>query len=131
MNWRTSTMDERSKGTRDDDRREDVARLPRKLEARYVNPHRYEAEIRRHYEIRQARLKVVCTTKTPHGQVIDWVPRESQLRRGQSLAAPPPLCHQTHEASAERADRRVRFELEDPKLDRGPEGTVPVLRKNL
>lgn len=125
------TTNERSTDIHDDARREDVARLPRKLETRYVNSHRYEVEIRRYYEDRLARMNIVRTTKSPHGQVIDWIPRESQLRRGQGLAAPPPCCNQQHEVIAERPDRRVRFELEDPKVDRGPEGTVPVLRKNL
>ena len=114
-----------------DSRREDVRELPRKLDARYVDEKRHEVEIRRYFENRLARLEVVCTTRTPHGQVIDWIPRESQRRRGQMLAEPPPGAYQAPAASKAQPDRRVRFELEDPKVERGPEGTVPVLRKNL
>lgn len=111
-------------------RRENVERLARKLGERNDH-HRYEAEIRRYFENRQARLQVVRTTRTPHGQIIDWIPRESQLPRGERIAEPPPHCNGEHLSSDERPDRRVRFELEDEKAERGPEGTVPVLRKNL
>src|SRR5882672_8004558 len=114
-----------------DSRREDICKLPRKLDARVVDHRRHEAEIRRYFENRLARLQVACTTRTPYGQVIDWIPRESQLKRGQTLAEPPPGTHDAPAVNKERPDRLVRFELEDPKVERGPEGTVPVLRKNL
>ncbi|QPF72252.1 neprosin family prolyl endopeptidase [Roseateles sp. DAIF2] len=105
--------------------------MARKLDARRIDEHRHEAEIRRYFKNRQARMHIVSTTRTPHGQVIDWIPRKSQLRRAERLAEPPPHWHGTHSASDKRPDRRVRFELEDPEIERGPEGTVPVLRKNL
>jgi hypothetical protein len=114
-----------------DSRREDIRKLPRKLDARVIDHGRHEAEIRRYFENRLALLQVACTTRTPHGQVIDWIPRESQLKRGQTLAEPPPGAYQAPAVNKERPDRLVRFELEDPKVERGPEGTVPVLRKNL
>jgi hypothetical protein len=111
--------------------REDVRNLKRKLEARHLDSRRYEAEIRRYFENRLARMEIVRTTKTPHGQVIDWIPRESQLRRGERPAEPPPFAYKAPAASKERPHRLVQFELEDAKVERGPEGTVPVLRKNL
>jgi hypothetical protein len=117
--------------SRDNEKREDVARLSRKPDAISINTHLYESEIRRHFENRIERMNIIRTTKTPHGQVIDWIPRDSQLRHGQKVAAPPPLSHQSHPEYSDRPDHRVHFELEDPKVDRGPEGTVPVLRKNL
>lgn len=76
-------------------------------------------------------MQIVRTTKTPHGQVIDWVPRESQLRRGERLAEPPPFVYEAPTVSRERPDRLVQFELENLGVERGPEGTVPVLRKDL
>jgi hypothetical protein len=111
--------------------REDVHNLKRKLKARHVDWHRYEAEIRRYFENRLARMEIALTTKTPHGQVIDWIRRESQLRRGERLAEPPSSAYKPPAVSSKRRDRLVQFELEDPRVERGPEGTVPVLRKNL
>ena len=110
---------------------EDVHNLKRKLQARHLDSRRYEAEIRRYFENRLARMEIVRTTKTPQGQVIDWIRRESQLRRGERLAEPPPFAYNAPAASKERPDRLVQFELEDAKTERGPEGTVPVLRTNL
>jgi hypothetical protein len=112
-------------------RRDNLERMARKLDARCIDVHRHEAEIRRYFQNRLERMHIVRTTRTPHGQTIDWIPRESQLRRGERMADPPPSCHEAHALSAERPDRRVIFELEDPKVEHGPEGTVPVLRKNL
>jgi len=111
--------------------REDVHNLKRKLRARHVDWRRYEAEIRHYFENRLTRMQIVRTTKTPHGQVIDWVPRESQLRRGERLAEPPPFVYEAPTVSRERPDRLVQFELENLGVERGPEGTVPVLRKDL
>jgi hypothetical protein len=119
------------KNIRGESAREDVHNLKRKLDARHVDSRRYEEEIRRYFENRLAQRQVVCTTKTPHGQVIDWIPRESQLRRGKRLAESPPFAYEPPALSRERPARLVQFELEDPKVERGPEGTVPILRKNL
>ncbi|MFJ9370472.1 neprosin family prolyl endopeptidase [Nocardia sp. NPDC101769] len=73
----------------------------------------------------------VATTTTAGGRLIDWVPIESQVPGGQ-VATPPP-------APADSGPRRttapfpgelgaVAFELQDPNAERGPEGTVPILR---
>jgi len=110
--------------------REDIRKLARKLNARARDPKRHEAEIRRYFEDRLARLEIVCTSRTPHGQVIDWIPRESQLRGAQKVAEPPPSAYR-FKSDKERPDKLAPFELEDPKVERGPKGTVPILRKNL
>lgn len=114
----------------EDSGKEDIHNLARKLKARTHDPKRHEVEIRRYFDSRLARLDIVRTTRTPHGQVIDWIPRESQLRPEHKLAEPPPAEYR-HRSDEERPDRLARFELEDPKVERGPEGTVPILRKNL
>jgi hypothetical protein len=92
-------------------------------------------EIVQYFDARRRRLKVVKTTRTPRGQVLDWVPVESQVADGNIATAPPrsveadvtgPLP-----AGASAEAGRVSFELEDPAVERGPAGTVPVVRKPL
>jgi hypothetical protein len=114
-----------------DDKREDVRSLKRKVESRYIDVRKNEAEITKYFENRLERMKIVCTTETPHGQTIDWIPIDSQLKKGQKIAEPPSSGCKLIPPRGERADKLVRFELEDPKVKRGPSGTVPVLRKNL
>jgi hypothetical protein len=43
-----------------------------------------------YFEERQKRLRVVKTTYTPQGQVLDWIPVESQHPRGEIASPPPP-----------------------------------------
>jgi hypothetical protein len=114
-----------------DSEREDVFDLPRKLDGRVVDHRHHEKEIRQYFDARHARLEIVCTTNTPLGQIIDWIPIGSQLKDGTQLAEAPPLGDLAFPDPTEGRDRWVRFELENPKVERGPEGTVPVLRKNL
>jgi len=75
---------------------------------------------------------VIKTTKTPSGQILDWIKIESQLPTGQ-VASPPPEIDQLVYARGKLKDQLVKFELEatKSKVERGPEGTVPVLRKDL
>ena len=89
----------------------------------------FEKEIRHYFEERHRRLEIVTTTRTPSGQVLDWVPIESQLKSGK-IASPPP----NGKIDIPRGKRRAaltKFELEHPAAKRGPEGTVPILRKDL
>jgi hypothetical protein len=86
----------------------------------------YRDAILAHFEKRRRALDVVATTKLPDGQVIDWVPRESQVRGG-VIAAPP----DENVVLSLRGSRRAR--LAEPALARrdarhGPEGTVPIAR---
>jgi ribosomal protein L18 len=59
-------------------------RPPRRREPRLSARVRklYRDAIEAHFEKRRRRLDVVATTRTPHGQIIDWVPIESQVRGG-------------------------------------------------
>lgn len=82
-------------------------------------------------EARQSALKIVKTTKTPGGQTVDWIPIESQVAKGK-IASPPPA----HVLPARVQDSRrpvtpVTFDLDDPKVERGPARTVPVVRPDL
>jgi hypothetical protein len=70
---------------------------------------------------------VVKTTKTPSGRLLDWIPIESQVAGGK-IATPPPSLPTYRSASAATTSKGPRFELDDPALERGPQGTVPVLR---
>jgi hypothetical protein len=111
-------------------RSEDVRNLARKPRNVIVDERKYEEQIRSYFENRLARLEIKKTTETPHGQIIDWIPIESQLERGAKVAAPPPGGY-SFPTSKERTDKLGHFELEDSKIERGPVGTVPVLRQNL
>ncbi len=81
---------------------------------------------------RQASLKIVKTTATPSGQTIDWVPIESQHPSGKIATAPPAelarVVAPEHRAKASsfKLDR-----LDDPRIERGPAGTVPILRPDI
>ena len=83
----------------------------------------YEKEIRQHFEDMRKSMKIVATTNTPMGQTVDWIPRESQG----NVASPPPALQVKPGGSVTLATP----ELEMEGAERGPEGTVPVLRKNL
>lgn len=93
--------------------------------------------IREHLKQRQSRLEVVSTTKTPLGQVVDWVPAERVAPAGR-IADPPDEDGPDRGVSPEgpadgdeiRPAELVRFELEDERAERGPAGTVPVVRRN-
>jgi Neprosin len=84
-------------------------------------------EIAAWYQDRERRLKVVHTTTTPSGQTLDWIPIESQVPDGK-IATPPPAPDAT---PLDDRTKPVEFELENPNAERGPAGTVPVVRVNL
>jgi len=73
---------------------------------------------------RQVSLKIVKTTTTPSGQTIDWVPIESQHPSGKIATAPPAVA-------LEYRAKASSFELDDPRIERGPAGTVPILRPDI
>jgi hypothetical protein len=89
------------------------------------------SELSQFLETRQSSLKIVKTTTTPSGQILDWIPAESQVPNGK-VASPPPA-----DSMAPRADdktkpvKAVTFELDDPSVERGPAGTVPLVRLDL
>lgn len=92
------------------------------------SPYGARAEVVEYLEARWARRRVVATTRTPSGQVVDWVPRESLA---DEIAEPPEEVERPGELDGEWRDERVPFELELPGAEVGPEGTVPLLRVDL
>src|SRR5580658_6963963 len=89
------------------------------------------SELSQFLETRQSLLKIVKTTTTPSGQILDWIPVESQVADGK-IASPPPA-----NSMPARADDKLKpvkaagFELDDPAVERGPTGTVPLVRPDL
>jgi hypothetical protein len=91
---------------------------------------RYRGSVAAYFEERRQRLDVVATTETPRGQVLDWIPVDSQ-HAGEIAAPPPAMAQPSGIRHPERPTRAARFELDDDTAARGPAGTVPVLRKDL
>jgi hypothetical protein len=96
------------------------------IDQRQLNPELY------HWlESRQSELKIAKTTKTPSGQILDWVPIESQHPAGR-IASPPPVHPMpVHGEDHLRPVKAVSFELDDPAIERGPAGTIPIVRPDL
>jgi hypothetical protein len=126
---------------RDDDR-EGEDRPDRPIDPDRANRLRAERldDIHQYFRNRQARRKTVAVTQTPLGQVLEWIPIESQVQRGR-IATPPdeggldlsriterPADHLTGET---RPVQLLPFELTREGAERGPEGTVPVVRRSL
>ncbi len=119
------------KAQRNDEESEDVSHPKRPIEKIKLTE-REKKQLRDYFEDRAARWRrqVVVTTRTPGGQTLDWVPIESQIRRGK-IAQPPPQRELKDEARGGRKPKLTTFELERPDAKHGPEGTVPVLRKDI
>ena len=92
-------------------------------------------ELARYIEERAQRRDIVATTRTPSGQVIDWVPVESQVP-GRQIATPPPAPRDEPQRGPRpdrlpegvRQEAAAEFELQGQGIDLGPEGTVPIVR---
>jgi hypothetical protein len=93
-----------------------------------MDPKRLNPELHDWLQRRQQNLKIVKTTKTPSGQSLDWIPIESQDRRGKIASPPAKAFLPSHRADATRPLQLARFELDDPSIERGPSGTVPIVR---
>jgi hypothetical protein len=87
------------------------------------------AELAEYFQARRQRLDVLATTTTPSGQTIDWIRRESQTPDGE-IAEPPPVP-QPILSDRERPEELGLFELEEPGVEHGPPGTVPIMQKRL
>jgi Neprosin len=97
-------------------------------------------EIRQYFRDRQARRKPVRVTRTPLGQVLDWIPIESQVRDGR-VADPPDaggldlteiVKHPADDHSREtRQVELLPFELLHERAERGPHGTVPIVQRDV
>ncbi len=68
---------------------------------------RNRREITEYFDRRRARLSVVATTETPRGQLIDWVPIESQ-GEGEAIARPPSVEPEPSTLRRWADDRRTR-----------------------
>jgi Neprosin len=86
-------------------------------------------EVARHFEAQLRQRAIVATTRTPSGQILDWVPIESQVPGG-VIATPPPAPDSPARAAGESVTL-AGFELDDERVDRGPAGSVPIVRKDL
>lgn len=71
-------------------------------------------------------LKIVKTTCTASGQIIDWIPIESQA---QEICTPPPVM-KNHKPDSERPAKHPLSDLQLPDAEHGPKGTVPIPRPN-
>jgi Neprosin len=111
--------------------RENIRRLKRDVPRVEVNVKRFKEEITAHFQAQQHALEIVKTTRTASGQRLDWVPIESQLPRGKKIATPPSEDIPARMSAGKRAVQPVKFELEHDYNARGPDGTVPILRRDL
>ena len=93
--------------------------------------------IRKYFEERQQRRKIVATTVTASGQIIDWIRPETQTVEGVIARAPG---DRPEERAPEQAtlpikevqrtgvDQIAYTEVQSQEKARGPSGTVPIVR---
>jgi len=98
--------------------------------------------IRKYFEERQQRRKIVATTVTASGQIIDWIRPESQTADG-VIAKLPDVKGEEKAPSREQetlpikqvaktgADLISHTEVQTQERARGPVGTVPIVRFNV
>lgn len=86
-------------------------------------------EIISHFRERVRRRTIIATTRTPSGQILDWIPVESQVQGG-GVAAPPPATDEPSPALRD-SEAQASFELQEERTEHGPTGSVPVVRKDL
>jgi hypothetical protein len=117
---------------RNDEKKENRLQERRRLARPPIDYERNRLDITRYFIARLERLKVVKTTVTPRGQTLDWIPIESQHPQGDIASPPPPAPEETATGHvSERHDHVAHGELEAADIERGPKGTVPVMRKKL
>jgi hypothetical protein len=86
-------------------------------------PGKFRAEYDAYLKDHLGRLDIRATTVTPSGQTIDWIPLHSQGE----ICAPPPLP-KPHKPDPRRPAKPTKTELQLEGVERGPEGTVPLVR---
>jgi hypothetical protein len=111
-----------------DDKESNVSAYPRAIRPVHIDHERFHKETVDYFTARRSHLKVVHTTRTRRGQIIDWIPIESQHPRG-LIASPPPTFERLDTHLQHQPEWHPKAELED--CERGPSGTVPVIRKRL
>jgi hypothetical protein len=84
---------------------------------------RAHKEVIHYYEQRAKSLDIVKTTHTRSGQIVDWIPIESQVPDGK-IATPSAPQGRTKQ----RPNPFAVPAAFDTFVEEGPEGTVPVLR---
>lgn len=114
-----------------EERRENRRPTRRKGTETKIDKKKFREELTEYFQARRRRLEIVKTTRTPSGQILDWVPIKSQLRTGAKLASPPSESVSLQLGSGRRRVKPVRFELEDSRVSLGPEGTVPIPRRDI
>src|SRR5207253_11328720 len=72
-----------------DESKENVAAYPNPAPRPRVDHDAFRAEITEYFTRRRARLRIVKTTPTARGQLIDWIPIESQHPNGIVASAAP------------------------------------------
>ena len=92
-------------------------------------------EIREYLRTRQAKRRVIKTTRTQQGQELDWVEPASQTPDGRIAARPPGDGESNLFGGGSPNDHTrwpqtpAQFELEVDPAPRGPRGTVPLVRR--
>ena len=112
----------------DQDRGEDAPRRSLSDEEAAKQARARLEEIHQYLSDRQARREVVARTRTRDGLELDWVPVESQLH-GAKLGTPPEEDRPVELDQGKQRAELIQFELEREDAERGPEGTVPLLRR--
>lgn len=112
----------------DQERGEDAPRRPLSDEEAAKQAAARLEEIQQYLSDRQARREVVARTKTRGGLELDWVPVESQPH-GARLATPPEEDRPVELDQGKQRAELIQFELEREDAERGPEGTVPLVRR--
>lgn len=79
-----------------------------------------QERIRQHFADRRAKLNVVATTTTDSGSTVDWVPRAPGLHA-------PPIPEETIPPLRD-GEEFAQTELQAQPWNRGPDGTVPMIR---
>jgi hypothetical protein len=113
------------------DRRKNVSRRRGGPDRPKVDKKQIREELYAYFKARRNRLEVVKTTQTPYGQTLDWVALESQAHGRKRIASPPSEDVLFNGSTGRQRAKAVRFELEDSRVERGPEGTVPIPRRKL
>lgn len=93
-----------------DDPSENVPAYARSIEEPRRRHAAHRAEIVEYFTNRLKRLAIVKTTATQRGQLIDWIPIDSQESRGQ-VASPPPTSETDERRLISQNEELIRSPL--------------------